>query len=91
MSNKLTKGKCCISVVRYIFYVSSGTKNLMVTFIFKFGLRKGQCQENWVKLGRIFTFIIFLQKHAHFVQFCLKVPKMTFIYSFGFYRNLFLK
>ena len=46
----MTKLKCCMSVVRLIFYWSIGTQNLMATFIFKFGQKEGQFQ---VKLGQI--------------------------------------
>ena len=48
----------------------------MLTFIFKFGLMEGQCQ---VKLGDFVKFKVFSQKHAYFVSFCFRIPKMTFI------------
>ena len=49
-SNKVTKWKCCMSVVRHMFFGSFGRQNLMVAFIFMFCLRKGQYQ---VKSGQI--------------------------------------
>ena len=47
--DKVTKSKCCTSVVQHMFYGSFETPNLMVILIFKFG-RKIQYQ---VKLGQI--------------------------------------
>ena len=58
----------------------------MVGFIFKFGLKKGQCQ---VKLGRIrsnFRIQNFVTKHAYRNQFCLSIPKMLFIFTQGNYK-----
>ena len=49
-SNKVTKSKCCLSVVRHMFYGSFETQNLMVALMFKSDLRIGQFQ---VKLGQI--------------------------------------
>ena len=57
-----------MSVVWHMFYVSFRTQISMVTFISKFGLRKGQCQ---IKLGQIrsnFQAHNFLTKHAYFAQ-----------------------
>ena len=39
--------------------------------------RNGQGQAN---LGQISNFHIFLQKHACFGQFCLRIPKTSFIF-----------
>ena len=50
-----------MSVVRHMFRESFGTQNLIVTFVFKYGPRKGQFQ---VKLGEISKFKIFLQEYA---------------------------
>ena len=49
-SNKVSKSKCCKSVVRHTFYGSFWTQKTMVTFISKFDPSKGQYQ---VKLGSI--------------------------------------
>ena len=35
--------------------------------------------EHWVRLGQISKFKFFLQKHAYLVQFCLRIPQMSFI------------
>ena len=58
-SNKVTKSKCCLSVLRPIFYGSFGMQNSMVTFIFKFDPRKRQLQ---VKLGQIRSNFFFFYK-----------------------------
>ena len=39
---KVTKRKCCMRVMRHIFYGSFGTQNSMVAFICKFGPKKCQ-------------------------------------------------
>ena len=36
-------------------------------------------RSNYVKLGQISKFKIFLQKYAYLVQICLRIPKMSFI------------
>ena len=41
-SNKVTKPKCCWSVLRHTFYGSFGMQNAIVAFIFKFDPRKRQ-------------------------------------------------
>ena len=65
------KWKCCISVVRHMFYGSFGTQNTMVAFIFRFDPRKGQYK---VKLG---------QKRSNFqnqnfhLKTCLSCPVLS--------------
>ena len=49
-SNRVTRSKCCMSILCTCFDRLFVTQNSMVTFISKFGPRKGQCQ---VKLGQI--------------------------------------
>ena len=46
-SNKATKSKCCMSVVRHMFYWSFGTQNSMARLISKFDPRKGQYQAKF--------------------------------------------
>ena len=53
-----------MNVVRHMFYGSFGTQNSMVTFIFKFDLRKSHFH---VKLDQISNFKNFLQKHTYLV------------------------
>ena len=48
-SNKITKSKCCMSVVLHMFYESFGSENTML-FIFRVDTRKGQCQLEYIKL-----------------------------------------
>ena len=72
-----------MSVVRHMLYGPFRTQKPMVTFIFKFGLRKGQCQ---VKLGQIrsnFQIQNFLTTNAHLVQFCHRIPKMYFVSTYA--------
>ena len=83
-SNEVTKSKCCLSVVRHMFMGSFGTQNLMVTLICKFDPKKGALQ---VKIGQIKSNSkSFLQKHAHLVQICLRIPKMSIICIYGNYK-----
>ena len=53
-SNKVIKLKCCLSVVRHMFYVSFETQSSMVTFIFKYDPRKGQVQVKLSQIGSNF-------------------------------------
>ena len=57
-------------VVRHMPYESFVTQNLMVAFMFRFGLRKSQWHA---KLGQIRSsphIKKILQKHTYLVQFC---------------------
>ena len=60
-SNKGHQNKMLLSVVRHMFNESFRTQNSMVTFIVKFGPRKGQCQAKQGQIGQISKFI-FLSK-----------------------------
>ena len=66
--------ECCMIVVQHMFYESFGTQNLVVAFILKFGLRKGQFQ---FKLDQIKSNvqIHFFYKNICFVKFYLRIPK----------------
>ena len=63
-----------------MFDGSFGTQNAMVTFIFIFDPRKGQCQ---VKLGQISRFKTGFQKLT--VQFFLRILKMSSILEYDKY------
>ena len=73
------KFKCPATHVLWSF----GTQNSIVTFIFKFDPRKGQLK---VKLGQTrsnFKIQNFFSKYAYLGQFCLRVPKKSFIFIYG--------
>ena len=65
-----------------MFYGSFGAQNTMVAFISKFDPRKGEYE---VKLGQKRSNFENkkLLKHAYLVQFCLKIPKMLLIFTYG--------
>ena len=68
-----------MTVVRHMFYGTFGTQSSMVTFIFRFDTRKGQTRSK--KLN--FQNQNLLLKHAYLVQFCLRIPQMSFIFTYG--------
>ena len=75
-SNEVTKSKCCMIVVQHMFYGALGTQNSIVTFISKFGPRKGQCQ---VIIGQIrlnFQIHNFLTKTCLCSSVCPSMPKI---------------
>ena len=60
-----------MNVVWHMLYESFGTWKLMVAFIFKFGLRKGQCQAKLDQISSIFQMQHFLTKT------CLSCPVLS--------------
>ena len=56
-----------LHVMQHTVYGSFGMQNSDVRFIFRFGLRKGQ------------VFFFFKQEHGSLIQFCLRIPNMSFI------------
>ena len=69
-----------MSVLRHMYYGAILNAETMVALISRFEPRKSQFQ---VKLGQLLSkFQIFLQIHAYFIQFCLRIPKMLFIFSY---------
>ena len=71
-----------MNVVRHMFYGSFGTQNSMMTFIFKFDLRKGQFRVKLDQIGSKFQIRNFLIKYAYVFQFCHRIRKMLIILTY---------
>ena len=52
------------------------------------GLVRGKVniRSNYVKKGQIFKIQNFVLKHAYLVQFCLRIPKTLFIFTYVNYK-----
>ena len=70
-----------------MYYGSFGAQDSMLTFIFKFDLRKGQCQFKLCQIRSDFQIKSFLTKHAYLVQFSLRIPKWHSFFMHTAIRN----